>query len=62
MTVLIRLFGVFLLLLSTVEFLSYLGTIFKPHKIQMGGQDHLLSGTLAEFRSRSASPNSASTK
>jgi len=31
MTVMFRLFGVFLLLLSTVEFLTYLGTVVKPH-------------------------------
>src|SRR5271155_5153699 len=31
MTVMFRLFGVFLLLLSTVEFLTYLGSVTKPH-------------------------------
>jgi len=31
MTVMFRVFGVFLLLLSTVEFLTYLGTVVKPH-------------------------------
>jgi hypothetical protein len=31
MTVMFRLFGVFLLLLSTVEFLTFLGSVTKPH-------------------------------
>lgn len=31
MTVMFRLFGAFLLLLSTVEFLTYLGSVPKPH-------------------------------